>query len=408
MDQYHAVMAAERLQKVLARGGIASRRAAEELIAEGRVRVNGKVVKEMGTKVDPRDDRVEVDGQRVVAEHPVYYALHKPRGFVTTLRDPEGRPAINDLLKPHGLTARVFPVGRLDYNTSGLLLLTNDGEFSDGLLHPKRTVPKTYIVKVQGQMEPKHLDVWRAGVQLEDGKTRPAEALFIRHEGDKTWFQITITEGRNQQIRRMGDATGFRVMRLARQAFAGITLENLRPGDLRSLTFEELVTMKKEYGVPRRPAVVNIDKAQPMNVRYSSHAAQKDERENRTAGPRARRAPIDKSVTPRSEARPVLDERRTGRADDARAQRAPRARPQDEVKGGGRRQARSGAPTRNAPRDDARGGAPSRSAPRDDARGGAPTRSGPRDDAGGPARKAPRDDARGGPSRKGPPGRSRR
>jgi 23S rRNA pseudouridine2605 synthase len=248
-------MAVERLQKILAGGGIASRRAAEQMIREGRVRVNGRVITELGTKADPRSDRIEVDGKRVVRERPVYLALHKPRGFVTTMSDPEGRPTIRDLLKPHGIPARVFPVGRLDFNTSGILLLTNDGEFSDGLLHPRRAVPKTYVVKVAGLMEPKDLDRWREGVQLEDGRTLPAEAFFLRHETDKTWFQITIREGRNQQIRRMGEATGFRVMRLARVAFAGVSSDGIKPGDLRQINYDELVEMKKNFGVPRRPGV---------------------------------------------------------------------------------------------------------------------------------------------------------
>ncbi|MBI2392400.1 MAG: rRNA pseudouridine synthase [Deltaproteobacteria bacterium] len=245
----------ERLQKILARGGLASRRAAEQLIRDGHVRVNGRVVTELGSKADPRKDKIEVDGKRVVAEHPMYFVLHKPRGFVTTMADPEGRPTIRDLLRPHGISARVFPVGRLDFNTSGVLLLTNDGEFADGMLHPRRAVPKTYVVKVQGLMEPKDLDRWREGVQLEDGRTLPAEAFVIRHETDKTWFQITIREGRNQQIRRMGDATGFRVMRLARVSFAGVTSDGVKPGDLRPLTYDELVELKKQYGVPRKPGV---------------------------------------------------------------------------------------------------------------------------------------------------------
>ena len=248
-------MAAERLQKILAGGGLASRRAAEQMIKDGRVRVNGRIVTELGSKADARNDKIEVDGKRVVHEHPVYFALHKPRGFVTTMSDPEGRPTIRDLLKPHAIPARVFPVGRLDFNTSGILLLTNDGEFSNGLLHPRRAVPKTYVVKVYGKMEPKHLDQWREGIELEDGKTLTAEAAILRFEQDKTWFQITIREGRNQQIRRMGEATGFRVMRLARVAFAGVTSDDIKPGDLRPLTYDELSQMKKDFGVPKKPAV---------------------------------------------------------------------------------------------------------------------------------------------------------
>jgi 23S rRNA pseudouridine2605 synthase len=191
----------------------------------------------------------------VAAAHLVYLAMNKPRGFVTTMKDPEGRASIRDLLAPHGVEERVFPVGRLDYNTSGILLLTNDGAFSDGLLHPKRAVPKTYVVKVQGAMQPKDIERWREGVQLDDGKTLPADAHFLRFEGDKTWIEITIREGRNQQIRRMGDATGFRVMRLSRIAFAGISVDGVRPGALRALTYEELVELKKKFGVPRNPSV---------------------------------------------------------------------------------------------------------------------------------------------------------
>jgi 23S rRNA pseudouridine2605 synthase len=247
-------MALERLQKTIARAGIASRRAAEQLITAGRVRVNGKIVTELGTKVDPRDDRVEVDGEKIIKEHPVYFVLHKPRGCVSTLRDPENRPTVLEFIEKSGVSERVYPIGRLDFNTSGVLLFTNDGEFADGLLHPRTSVPKTYVVKVDGLMQPEHIEQWRKGVQLEDGITRPAEAKLIRHEEGKTWLEIVLREGRNQQIRRMGEATGFRVMRLARTSFAGISHENLRPGEVRPLTREELVDLKKQYGVPKKVA----------------------------------------------------------------------------------------------------------------------------------------------------------
>ncbi len=243
-------MAMVRLQKALARAGVASRRAAEEMITEGRVRVDGRVVTELGSKVDPRTARLEVDGQRVVAEAPVYIVLNKPRGCVSTMSDPEGRPTVRDLLAQ--VPARVYPVGRLDFNTSGVLLATNDGDFADGLMHPKRVVPKMYVVKVQGAMETKDLDRWRRGVELEDGKTLPSKVKLLRYEGDKTWFELIITEGRNQQVRRMGDATGFRVMRLARVGFAGVTTEGMRPGSWRYLNGDELTAIKKEFDVPRR------------------------------------------------------------------------------------------------------------------------------------------------------------
>ncbi len=239
----------ERIQKILARGGIASRRAAEQLITAGRVRVNGRIVTELGAKADPRRDRVEVDGKRVVAEQPVYVVLHKPRGVVSTMSDPEGRPTVRELLENAG--GRVFPVGRLDFATSGILLATNDGELADGLLHPRQAVPKTYVVKVKGLMQPDDVEVWRKGVRLEDGMTLPADVKLLRHEGDKTWIELTIREGRNQQIRRMGEATGFPVMRLARIGFAGVELEGLPPGRWRAMTRDELAQLKKAYGVPR-------------------------------------------------------------------------------------------------------------------------------------------------------------
>jgi 23S rRNA pseudouridine2605 synthase len=283
-------MAQERLQKILARGGLASRRAAERLIAEGQVRVNGRVVTELGTKADPYKDKVEVNGQRIVAERAVYVVLHKPRGVVTTMSDPEGRPSIREILEPIG--SRVYPVGRLDFATSGVLLATNDGDFAEGLMHPKKAVPKTYVVKVAGMMQPKDLDRWREGIRLEDGVTLPAKLNFLRHEGEKTWFELTIREGRNQQIRRMGEATGFPVMRLARLSFAGISAEGLRPGEWRYLEPNELVDLKQDYGVPKRIVDVAARSAAGRGKRPTTrvHAAPAPSRsrEGGTDGPRGR------------------------------------------------------------------------------------------------------------------------
>lgn len=240
----------ERLQKILAHAGIASRRAAEELVTAGRVRVNGRVVDELGAKADPYKDKIELDGKRIQLAEPVYLVLHKPRGVVSTLSDPEGRPTVAELCDRR--MGRLYPVGRLDFATSGVLLMTNDGDFSQGLLHPRKEVPKTYVLKAAGLMTDRDLDRWRRGVDLEDGRTLPAKVTLLRYEDDKTWLEITITEGRNQQIRRMGDATGFRVMRLSRVSFAGITSDGLRPGESRPLTREELVDLRKQYGVPKR------------------------------------------------------------------------------------------------------------------------------------------------------------
>lgn len=315
----------ERLQKVLARGGLASRRHAESLITGGRVRVNGHIVTELGTRVDPRRDRVEVDGTRVVAEKNVYLVMHKPRGVVSTLSDPEGRPTVKELLGH--VDARVYPVGRLDFATSGVLLATNDGAFADGLLHPKKAVPKTYVVKVAGTMQDTDLDRWREGVELEDGKTLPAEVSLIRYESGegptrsseqprdgrvrgKTWFDVTIREGRNQQIRRMGVATGFEVMRLSRTAFAGVTSEGMRPGAVRSLTYQELSELKKTYGVPRsipgeiEPNLSTTPLRAPWRAKRGEHDASAPKPEprgdRRSASPTPRdRGWSDEPVMPR-------------------------------------------------------------------------------------------------------------
>ena len=244
-------MARQRLQKIIARAGIGSRRKAEELIAAGRVRVNGRVVSELGSSADPREDRIEVDGQRLVAEDQIYLVLHKPRNVVSTMSDPEGRPTVAELVANVG--ARVFPVGRLDFASSGVLLLTNDGELSDALLRPRKAVPKIYVVKLSAMMTDEQMERWRRGIELEDGRTLPADVRLIRHdETGKTWVELTLREGRNQQIRRMAQAIGLMVMRLARISFAGITAEGLRPGQWRELSVDELRELQHEYGVPRR------------------------------------------------------------------------------------------------------------------------------------------------------------
>jgi 23S rRNA pseudouridine2605 synthase len=237
------------LQKVLARAGIASRRAAEAMILDGRVKIDGRVVRELGIKVDPRTTRVDVDGRRVVAEQLVYLVLHKPRAVMCTLSDPEGRQTVVELLK--GVGSRVVPVGRLDYHTSGAILCTNDGDFAQRLLHPSGGVPKEYVAKVRGQADERSLEQWRESIVIEGRATRPAEVRLLRVEGDKTWLTIVLHEGRNRQVRRLGEATGFPVLRLARISQAGITTEGLRPGQWRHLTREELVELKKAYGVPR-------------------------------------------------------------------------------------------------------------------------------------------------------------
>ncbi len=235
----------ERLQKIIARAGIASRRAAEGLITEGRVRVNGRVVRELGSTADSMHDKIEVDGKRIVREKPVYLLLHKPREVVTTVSDPEGRQTVLELMR--GVPERIFPVGRLDYHTSGALLLTNDGEFANGLLKPRRSVPKTYVVKVRGKFGIPELDKIRNGVRIGSYTTKPADVFVLREDPRNTVLQVTLTEGKNRQIHRMMEALGKRVQRLSRQSFADVTIEGLRPGEWRPLRKRELEKVRKKY-----------------------------------------------------------------------------------------------------------------------------------------------------------------
>jgi len=308
----------ERLQKIIARSGVSSRRAAEELVTAGRVRVNGRVVTELGAKADPRRDKIEVDGKRLTAESPMYLVLHKPRNVVSTLHDPEGRPTVGELVRNAG--ARVYPVGRLDFATSGVLLLTNDGEFSNGLLHPRGGVPKTYVLKVHGVMDEGDANVWRKGVELDDGKTLPAEVRILRHEGDKTWLEITLREGRNQQIRRMGEATGFPVMRLARLSFAGVTSENLLPGKWRLLTVDELLSIRKEFGVPKRVRSA-VDRVPAQRAKA---ARPRPERREKASGS-AERPSRTTSRAQGTEKKPPREPRGRGeRADRSERKRPPR------------------------------------------------------------------------------------
>lgn len=262
-------MASERLQKIIARAGLGSRRAAEELILAGRVRVNGRVVRELGAKADDRRDRIEVDGRRLAAEDLVYILLHKPRGVVATLSDPERRPTVADLVTD--VPVRVYPVGRLDFSTSGVLLMTNDGELAQGLLHPKGKVPKTYVAKLDRQMSDTEVERWRKGIDLDEGRTQPAEVRVLRHERGKTWLEVTLHQGMNRQIHRMAEASGMTVMRLARIAFAGLSAEDLRPGRWRPLTIDELRALKRSYGVPKRvraqPALVQPRTVKPRTAK---------------------------------------------------------------------------------------------------------------------------------------------
>ena len=228
----------ERLQKLLSQAGIASRRQAEAMITAGRVAVNGAVVTELGTRADPDHDMIVVDGRPLtVTAVKRYILLYKPSGYMTTLKDPEGRPLVIDLLK--GIGERVYPVGRLDYNSEGLLLLTNDGDWANRLAHPRYEIDKEYHVRVQGQVTPEQVGRLGAGVTLEDGRTAPATVAVLKESEQNTWISVTIHEGRYRQVRRMCEAVGLSVVRLRRNRYGFLNLAGLNPGEFRELTAEE-------------------------------------------------------------------------------------------------------------------------------------------------------------------------
>ena len=234
----------ERLQKIISAAGVASRRSAEQLIIEGRVRVNGKVVAELGAKADASNDHIKVDGKLINPKQPrTYIVLNKPAGYVTTMSDPEGRPTVQDLLK--GIKTRVYPVGRLDYNTEGLLLMTNDGEFAHLITHPKHEFPKTYLAKVKGVLDDQAIVMLEKGIFLQDGKTAPAKIKKIRKEEMNSWVEITIHEGRKRQVRRMFDHVGRSVIKLKRIRTGGLSLGDLPEGRFRHLTLDEVKTLRE-------------------------------------------------------------------------------------------------------------------------------------------------------------------
>lgn len=243
-----------RLQKFLAQAGVASRRASEQLIREGRVAVNGQTVTVMGWKVDPARDRVTVDGEPVEPPGgqdgiPVYIVLNKPPGVLSAARDERGRITVTEWVRRRGGPGvRLFPVGRLDLNSEGLMLLTNDGELAYGLTHPSREVPKTYRVVVQGAVSNEALRALRQGVVLEDGPTAPAEVRLLRRTPQSSELEITIHEGRKRQVRRMCQAVGFPVERLVRVRIGPLALGDLPRGAWRYLTPKEVERLKRASG----------------------------------------------------------------------------------------------------------------------------------------------------------------
>lgn len=239
---------ATRLQKVLAQAGLGSRRKCEQLILEGKVRVNGRIVTELGTKVNTEEDVVTYQGRRLPSPSnvaKVYILLYKPRGFITSLHDEEDRPTVMKLLPP--MSQRVFPVGRLDYNTEGLLLLTNDGELAHALTHPSHQIPKGYLVKIKGVLEEKEVvsRLKKEGIRYGQDHITVDSVSLIRSTGKNSWLSVVIHEGKNREIRRIFEALGHPVIKLKRIRFAFLNLRGLQPGDCRFLTAEEIKRLQE-------------------------------------------------------------------------------------------------------------------------------------------------------------------
>jgi pseudouridine synthase len=265
MSRDNQAGAPERLQKVLSRAGIASRRVAETLITQGRVSVNGVTVSELGSKADPSRDDIRVDGRRLPkAEGRRYILLNKPAGFVTTRSDPERRRTVIDLIAD--VREYVYPVGRLDYDTQGLLLLTNDGELAAALTHPRHEIPRTYEARLNGMPDERALEALRSGVPLDGVRTLPADAVLINAGKRDTdgILRLTIREGRNRQVRRMCEAVGHPVKALTRTQIGPLSERRLRPGEWRDLTPDEVVALRRAVSVgARRPGAPRVATSRP-------------------------------------------------------------------------------------------------------------------------------------------------
>jgi 23S rRNA pseudouridine2605 synthase len=284
-----------RLQRFLAQAGVASRRKSEELIQAGRVAVNGKVVKELGTRVDPRQDRVTFDGRRVTPERHVWLLLNKPDACVSTADDPEGRQTVLDVLGPQ--EARVYPVGRLDYHTQGVLLLTNDGALAEALTHPRNQLLRAYHVKVKGVFDPGRLEPLRSGVTLDSGETVSAKVALMGATGKHTWIEMVLTQGLNRQVHRMLEAVGLEVLKLVRVAFGPLTAEDLPPGRYRELTQREVTRLREAVRLPAE------SKARPRGGGRRQGRARK-KAPARKGGPPSKAGPPKKGGPPGGGRRP--------------------------------------------------------------------------------------------------------
>jgi pseudouridine synthase len=246
-------MAKLRLNKILAQAGLTSRRGADQLLLDGRVAVNGVVIREPGTVADPAADAITVDGRPLAAAEGLHYLmLHKPAGVVSTVRDPQGRPVVTDLL-PREVRARVYPVGRLDADVEGLLLLTNDGALTHRLLHPRYELPRVYEAEVAGRVSAADLPRWRQGATLDDGPARPRAVELLRSGGSTSALRLTFTEGRKHEVKRYCDALGHRVQRLRRIAFGPLALGPLALGACRALTAREVAALRVATTAPIIP-----------------------------------------------------------------------------------------------------------------------------------------------------------
>lgn len=235
---------AERLQKAIAQAGVASRRKAEKMISAGQVKVNGQTVTELGTKVDDKDS-IEVDGVPIERESLHTYLLYKPRGVISTTSDDKGRKTVTDFFEE--LPYRLYPIGRLDYDTSGLLLMTNDGELANKLMHPRHEVPKVYSAKIKGILKPEEIYALKHGVRIDGRKTAPAKVNIVKTDRKKNTqiVQLTIHEGHYHQVKKMFQAVGHLVDKLSREKYAFLTLNSLTSGQYRELTHQEVAQLKK-------------------------------------------------------------------------------------------------------------------------------------------------------------------
>lgn len=257
----------ERLQKIISRAGVASRRKAEGLILQGAVKVNGRVVIELGTKADQEKDRIEVNGRLITKPNELFYfMLNKPRGCITSTDDPEGRQTVTDILGRVG--KKVYPVGRLDYLSEGLLVLTNDGDFANKILSAKSAMPKTYRVKVTGMLDHKSMEQFRAGIYIDGRRTAPAE-IRLKTAADNPWYEVVLTEGRNRQVRRMFQRYGLLVEKLRRTRLGPLSLGKLAGGEFRPLTTREIERVRNAGTEP------------PKNERRESRPDPKSGQDNR-------------------------------------------------------------------------------------------------------------------------------